>query len=554
MESEKLLPTANKPTQKQSSYSRKLLVVPLLSLAALWTLYQRASAPPPSFDPASSCPVQPEPLDVGTHWVPKDDAEFVSVALDRLRGAIRIPTQSYDDMGNPGDDDRFDGLAKFSDYLEKTFPLLHETLTLEKLNTYARLYTWEGTNKALKPIVLMAHQDVVPVNPSTIDQWTHDPWAADLDKDGWIWGRGSTDCKNTLIGSLSAVQQLISTGFVPERTVILSFGFDEEISGRRSARFLAELLEKRYGKDGVSLIFDEGFTGVDKAYDTTFARFGLAEKGAVNLQLTVLTPGGHSSVPPKHTGVGIMSRLLVALEDHPSPVKLDGNPVLSYLQCAADYGNMDKKEKKRVKDPKAWPKFAADLTSGNDRESLILKAFLGTTQAADLITGGVKVNALPEYTSATINYRIDFHSTVADHFANVASILAPVVKSLNLTFSVDGSHEDVTNSVVRLDYVGESSIEPAPITPTEGPAWDLMGGTVKAIWEDAVVAPSGMIANTDTKWYWNVSKNIYRFVPSSLELLQNFHTVDERIHTDAHLSTIEFYYKLIQNTQGWKSP
>lgn len=67
-------------------------------------------------------------------------------------------------------------------------------------------------------------------------------------------------------------------------------GYDEEIGGSRSAKYLAELLHSRYGPNGVALILDEGFTGVDTAFNTTFARFGMAEKGAVNLDLTVLTP------------------------------------------------------------------------------------------------------------------------------------------------------------------------------------------------------------------------------------------------------------------------
>ena len=140
------------------------------------------------------------------------------------------------------------------------------------------------------------------------------------------------------------------------------------------------------------LVLDEGFTGVDSAYGTTFARLGMAEKGAFSLTLDVLTPGGHSSVPTRHTGIGILSLLLVELEKNPAQVNLvEGNPVLSYLNCAADHGDVDKHLKKRIRDPKQWKQLGAELA-----EDDTLRAFLGTTQAADLISGGVKVGNVLE--------------------------------------------------------------------------------------------------------------------------------------------------------------
>jgi len=102
-------------------------------------------------------------------------------------------------------------------------------------------------------------------------------------------------------------------------------------------------------------------------------------------------------------------------------------------------------------------------------------------------------NALPEYASASVNYRIDFLSSVNETLEHISSILAPVVAGLNLTFSSYGSHDKADNNVVRLSVVESSAIEPAPLTPTAGDAWDLMAGTTRHIWEGAVVAPSGMV-------------------------------------------------------------
>jgi hypothetical protein len=96
----------------------------------------------------------------------------------------------------------------------------------------------------------MAHQDVVPVNPSTLNQWTHNPFDGVIE-DGWVWGRGAADCKNQvclfsgvsqwarraevsvtqLMGIMSALDKLIQDEYKPERTILVAFGFDEEIGG-----------------------------------------------------------------------------------------------------------------------------------------------------------------------------------------------------------------------------------------------------------------------------------------------------------------------------------
>jgi Gly-Xaa carboxypeptidase len=136
-------------------------------------------------------------------------------------------------------------------------------------------------------------------------------------------------------------------------------------------------------------VLDEGFTGVDEAYGRTFARFGTAEKGAVSIKLDVLTPGGHASVPRRgHTGIGILAKLVSVLEEHPDVPRLrTGNPLLGELQCAAQYGEVDKKWRKRVQDPKQWKKLGREMAEEDD----IARAYLGTTQATDLIHGGVKM-------------------------------------------------------------------------------------------------------------------------------------------------------------------
>ncbi|KAK4046898.1 hypothetical protein OIO90_006406 [Microbotryomycetes sp. JL221] len=527
----------------------------------------------------SGCPPQPEPINMGSDWNPSQDVTYVKLAIERLQGSIRIPTETYDDMKLPHQDERFKIFDSLHEYLKKTFSLTHETLKVEQVARYGLLMTWQGSNSNLKPIVLMAHQDVVPVNPSTWDRWTHLPYSGDLDDKGWIWG---------LIGVLSAVEKLIEEGFEPRRTVILSFGADEEVGGRRTAKPLSELLLSRYGSNGIEFIIDESFAGLDVQHGQLFAQLGMSEKGAVSVKVSVSTNGGHSSVPPHHTGIGILSRLMVELEKNPFQATLkDGSPIARAFECVAEHGStLPDKIKQVIKDKSKWNGFGLMLSKKNP----VMRAFLGTTQAVNLVQGGVKVNALPESTSATINYRIDFQSSVNETLTHIENVLRPVVEQ-EFGFTLESfaetkqqqrqqeqaqqlddlvhdhdvhAHNKVVQAIdllklgdeafghghVRLETVFKSEWEPAPLTRSDTQAFKLISGTIRHVFKDAVVAPSGMIANTDTKWVWKLTENIFRFVPARLELITGFHTVDERIHTDAHLTGIQFFYKLIQNVQG----
>lgn len=132
---------------------------------------------------------------------------------------------------------------------------------------------------------------------------------------------------------------------------------------------------------------DEGFGGITPIHGRTFALFATAEKGAVSLKLDVATPGGHASMPAEHTSIGVLAELISTLEKHPDHVKLRASsPKLAELQCYAEHGDVDKKWKKRLQNPKQWPKLARELS-----RDVVSRSTLMTTQAVDLISGGVKM-------------------------------------------------------------------------------------------------------------------------------------------------------------------
>lgn len=89
------------------------------------------------------------------------------------------------------------------------------------------------------------------------------------------------------MGIMNAVEKLIKDGFKPERTVLISFGFDEEIGGSQGAGHLSAKIIERYGPDSISILVDEGFGGVDETFGAKVASLGMAEKGSVNFKVTV---------------------------------------------------------------------------------------------------------------------------------------------------------------------------------------------------------------------------------------------------------------------------
>ncbi|RKO85429.1 hypothetical protein BDK51DRAFT_21840 [Blyttiomyces helicus] len=233
----------------------------------------------------------------------------------------------------------------------------------------------------------MSHMDTVPVAEQTVSEWTHPPFSGTVDADR-IWGRGSVDTKNTLIAQMEALELLLKRGFIPKRTVLLSYGFDEEISGEEGAKRIANFLLARYGPASMELIVDEG-VGRTSKYNTPLALVGVQEKGYCDIQLTLTAPGGHSSIPPPHTSIGLLAHIITRIEANPhTPALPDQNPFLETLQCVAEWGGDQV-------DP--WLKAALkrlDLF----RDALVQKLYeredtrflISTSQAVDMIQGGTK--------------------------------------------------------------------------------------------------------------------------------------------------------------------
>lgn len=149
---------------------------------------------------------------------------------------------------------------------------------MSKVNTYGIHMEWKGKDLSLKPYLFMGHQDVVPVPEATLSRWAHPPYSGHYDGQ-FVWGRGASDCKNVLIGILESFEVLLDKGFEPERTLLIAFGFDEEIGGWQGAQYLSQHIQDAKGKGSLELIMDEGGLGIQELYGAKFALPGVGEKG-----------------------------------------------------------------------------------------------------------------------------------------------------------------------------------------------------------------------------------------------------------------------------------
>lgn len=485
--------------------------------------------------------------------------DFEQDSIERLSGAVRVPTQSFDDMGAIGEDKRWDVMYPFAAYLNKTFPLVHQRLQLDVVNTHGLLFTWTGSQPALKPTLLMAHQDTVPVPDATVDSWTHPPFDGYFDGK-YIWGRGSSDCKNQLIAVLESVELLLAADYVPTRTVLLSFGFDEEISGREGAGHLAPFLLDRYGHDSIAVIVDEG-AGITDAWGALMATPGVAEKGYTDVVITVRMPGGHSSIPPDHTSIGVISELIQLIEAHPYPTHLDSkNPYLGKLQCGASHAPDFPGKLRHLLEADKAQCHSSSKKGGEDTLALeaakagpAIKYLMQTSIAVDTIVGGVKVNALPERVSADVNHRINIGERPADVHAKITKLAEAVAKKYGIALNAFNGVAEAPNSISLA--AADTTLEVAPVTPTDIDGvtpYAVLSGTTRALYgEDMLVAPGIMTGNTDTRYYWDLTKHIFRYGPGWSEGqdggLSGVHTVDEKVSIKTHVAAVQWFSMFIRN-------
>lgn len=437
---------------------------------------------------------------------------------ERLSKGIQFATISHMDPSkqNP------QVFKDFHGFLKQSFPLVHAQLELELVGELSLLYRWKGTDETRKPMLLMSHLDVVPVDVETRDRWVHDPFSGAI-SDGIIWGRGAVDIKSGVMGILEAVENLLAQGFQPQQDVYLAFGHDEEIGGRAGAAKISQLLKDR--KMDFQFILDEGGSivgdGIIPGMTTPVALVGIAEKGYVSLELTTTAVGGHSSMPPKHTALGVIAQALVELENNPFPANMVHTKKL-FETIGPAMGGLNKTVFANM-----WltEPLVEQILSGTKTTNATIR----TTTAVTMAKGSSKDNILPSEASAVVNFRIMPGETGETVLAHVKSI--------------------IDNDDIKVTMLNGFTGKPSEVSRSDNQSFALVKGAIHRVTQDEnlIVAPYLVTGGTDAKHYTGLSDSIYRFAFNRFtpETLERMHGVNEQIKVDDYVDLIRFYRELI---------
>lgn len=482
-----------------------LLVVGAVVLTAAVIVYRTETYEPPAAVDLSEVKLAPAaPVDTAT-------------AAAHLAEAVRFRTISNQ---NPADNDWAEW-DKLHAWLQATYPAAHAAMTREVVAGHGLVYTWTGSDASLAPIVLMAHHDVVPVTPGSEGDWTHPPFEGVV-ADGSVWGRGSIDDKGSLVTLFEAAEALAASGFKPRRTVIIVSGHDEEVGGS-GAKGAAALMKAR----GITAewALDEGLAVVDDfpMVGSPVALVGVGEKGYATLRVTAPARGGHSSAPPKETGVEVLAKAVLAITGKPWPMRFEGPGAQTVKAIAPHAGYVA-----RMAAANEWlfgPLLVSQIAATPAGAST-----LHTTIAPTMLKGSPKENVLPQDATAWINYRIMPGQTTDEVMA----------RAREATEGLD----------VKLAWEREAN-NPSPVSSTESDGWKVIAALAS---DDGKlpVAPGLVTAGTDSRYMVGVAKDVYRFQPlvASIDEFAMIHGTDEHISLKNLERMVGFYRRLIETAAG----
>lgn len=440
--------------------------------------------------------------------------ELKPISIERFIKGLSIPTVSKANYTETN-------FKPFEDYLkllEEEYPQIFEIMTKERVNQYALVLHWKGKSNELKPILFLAHLDVVAAGDEK--GWKFNPFRAEA-KDGRIFGRGTLDMKNMLHGVLEACDELIENNYTPERDIYLAFGHDEEVGGREGAVKIAEHLQMK----GLQFeaIFDEGGITAEKGslngINAEVAMIGVAEKGFIASKIKVKGKGGHSSMPPLESAMGNAAKIMVDLEKNQMPSRL--TPI---IQNFFDNVGGSMSFLARFSIANQW--IMKPILLRQMANSPSSNAITRTTTALTMMKGSEGTNVISPEVEFVVNFRILPGDTVED----VRKHIEKATRNYEVTT------EEVSNT-------RNASI----VSSTNTPVYKSLEKVVQTLFPNAIVTPYITIGGTDAFKYEKLSQNIFRFNPILLDSEEraSIHNFNESIRVENFQRTIHYYRLLI---------
>jgi acetylornithine deacetylase/succinyl-diaminopimelate desuccinylase-like protein len=381
-----------------------------------------------------------------------------------------------------------------------------------KGNLVARL---RGRN-AGKPIVLLAHLDVVEALKAD--------WSADLDpfafteRDGYFYGRGTSDDKNHAAIWIANLIRYKQEGFVPARDIVVALTADEEGGDSNGVKWL---LEHHRGLIDADYVLNEGGGGELKDGKAVAHGVQAAEKKYYSVALDVRNPGGHSSLPRKDNAIYQLAAALTKLAAFEFPVELNEITRSFFARMASLENAQVAADMQAVALPAPDQAAAARLAA----KSPLFNSMMRSTCVATQLTGGHAENALPQQARAVVNCRL---LPGADPRA-VEQTLKQVVADEGIVFTT----------------IWEPVASPAsPLRP------DLMAAVERhttEMWPGAIVLPFMSTGATDGLYLRNAGIPTYGVEGMFTEANDvRAHGKDERVGIKAFYDAREFLYRLVK--------
>jgi acetylornithine deacetylase/succinyl-diaminopimelate desuccinylase-like protein len=377
-----------------------------------------------------------------------------------------------------------------------------------KGNLVARL---RGRDTGRKPLLLLAHIDVVEARA---EDWTLDPFTF-TEKDGYYYGRGTTDDKDEAAIYIANLIRMKQEGFQPDRDIIVALTADEEGGQHNGVQWLLnnhpDLIDAEYA-------LNEGGGGAMKNGVRISNGVQASEKVYQSFVLSVTNPGGHSSLPVRDNAIYHLADALGRIRDYDFPVVLNEITAAFFERSATlQSGELAEAMQGVLQTP---PDAAAIAYLSR---TPFYNSRLRTTCVATMLEGGHAENALPQSAKATVNCRV-----------------LPGE-------SIDGVQKTL-ETVVGDDQVAISRINPAiPSLPSPLTA-EVLGpieSITESMWPGVPVIPMMSTGATDGLFLRNAGIPVYGVSGLFGEIDDNrAHGQNERIRADIFFEGQEFLYRL----------
>jgi acetylornithine deacetylase/succinyl-diaminopimelate desuccinylase-like protein len=351
-------------------------------------------------------------------------------------------------------------------------------------------------------LLLLSHEDVVPAEP---DGWRFPPFSGAIE-DGYVWGRGALDMKNTLAAHAVAVRRLATAGFAG--TIVFACTADEEEGSAAGAEWLAthrpDLVRTDYAlsEGGGSFFMRNG----RRVY-----LLGVGEKGTASFRIVVHGDAGHASMP-LHQRAAIVgaAEVIQALTRHPLPLAVGeaSRDLVEYLVGDDDL-------RRRLRDPRATRRALDDVLTHDMPVARLIEPLLGFTFAPTIVHSNTSVlNVYPTRVEIDVDCRTPVGCSESEVEAEVRAALAGVDAEWEFEW-IDVTHGHASPYPTRLS--------------------DCVQTALTRCVPEARLAATHFTGFTDSYWLRSSRPQTvaYGFCPHLVEehdtVMQRVHNVDERI-------------------------